>query len=75
VISEIRAIDAETRPSFRLRAEANPFPQPFANGFAECWAGSCHRDLLDHVIKLNQRDLKLPISVPIDTHPFRYFPL
>jgi putative transposase len=29
-----------------------------ANGVAERWVGSCRRDLLDHVIILNERHLK-----------------
>jgi putative transposase len=31
---------------------------PWQNGVAECWVGSCRRDLLDHVIALNERHLK-----------------
>jgi transposase InsO family protein len=29
-----------------------------ANGIAERWVGSCRRDLLDHMIALNERHLK-----------------
>jgi transposase InsO family protein len=35
-----------------------PFRCPWQNGVAERWVGSCRRDLLDHVIILNERHLK-----------------
>jgi transposase InsO family protein len=31
---------------------------PWQNGIAERWVGSCRRDLLDHIIALNERHLK-----------------
>jgi putative transposase len=31
---------------------------PWQNGVAEHWVGSCRRDLLDHIIALNERHLK-----------------
>jgi transposase InsO family protein len=34
------------------------FRSPWQNGVAECWVGSCRRDLLDHVIVLNERHLQ-----------------
>ena len=34
------------------------FRSPWQNGIAERWVGSCRRDLLDHVIVLNERHLK-----------------
>jgi putative transposase len=34
------------------------FRSPWQNGTAERWVGSCRRDLLDHVIVLNERHLK-----------------
>jgi transposase InsO family protein len=34
------------------------FRSPWQNGVAERWIGSCRRDLLDHVIILNERHLK-----------------
>jgi putative transposase len=36
----------------------NAFRSPWQNGIAERWAGSVRRDLLDHVIVLNQRHLR-----------------
>jgi hypothetical protein len=35
---------------------------PWQNGVAERWVGSCRRDLLDHVIVLNERHLKRLMS-------------
>jgi transposase InsO family protein len=34
------------------------FRSPWQNGVAERWVGSCRRDLLDHVIVMNERHLK-----------------
>jgi putative transposase len=34
------------------------FRSPWQNGIAERWVGSCRRDLLEHVIVLNERHLK-----------------
>ena len=34
------------------------FRSPWQNGVAERWVGSCRRDLLDHVIIVNERHLK-----------------
>jgi hypothetical protein len=31
---------------------------PWQNGVAECWVGSCRRDLLDHVIAIGEQRLK-----------------
>ncbi len=38
------------------------FRCPWQNGVAERWVGSCRRDLLDHVIILNERHLKRLLS-------------
>jgi putative transposase len=38
------------------------FGSPWQNGVAERWVGSCRRDLLDHVIILNEHHLKRLIS-------------
>ena len=38
------------------------FRSPWQNGVAERWVGSCRRDLLDHVIVLNERHLKRLMS-------------
>ena len=50
VVSAVRDIGSQpTRTAFR---------SPWQNGTAERWVGSCRRDLLDHVIVLNERHLK-----------------
>ncbi|MGA7767661.1 MAG: integrase core domain-containing protein [Candidatus Sulfotelmatobacter sp.] len=38
------------------------FRSPWQNGVAERWVGSCRRDLLDHVIVLNEYHLKRLLS-------------
>jgi putative transposase len=54
VLSAVRDMGSEpTRTAFR---------SPRQNGVAERWVGSCRRDLLDHVIILNERHLKRLMS-------------
>jgi transposase InsO family protein len=38
------------------------FKSPWQNGVAERWVGSCRRDLLDHIIPVNERHLKRLLS-------------
>ena len=38
------------------------FDSPWQNGVAERWVESCRRDLLDHVIAMNERHLKRLLS-------------
>jgi putative transposase len=50
VVAAVREMGSQpTRTAFR---------SPWQNGVAERWVGSCWRDLLDHVIILNERHLK-----------------
>src|ERR1700739_1728183 len=50
VITAVKTLGSEpVRTAFR---------SPWQNGVAERWVGSCRRDLLDHVIVLNERHLK-----------------
>jgi putative transposase len=35
---------------------------PWRNGIAERWVGTCRRDVLDHVIALNEHHLKRLLS-------------
>jgi putative transposase len=44
------------------------YRSPWQNGVAERWVGSCRRDLLDHVIVLNQRHLKRLMNLPTPDH-------
>src|SRR5258706_12164798 len=38
------------------------FESPWQNGIAERWVGSCRRDLLDHIIAVDERQLKRRLS-------------
>jgi hypothetical protein len=44
---------------------------PWQNGVAERWVGSCRRDLLDHIIALNERHLKRLLADYIRYYPRR----
>jgi putative transposase len=44
--------------SFGIEPKQTSFQSPWQNGVAERFVGSCRRDLLDHVIALNERHLK-----------------
>jgi len=44
--------------SLKINAVRTSFESPWQNGVAERWVGSCRRQLLDHVIALNERPLK-----------------
>jgi transposase InsO family protein len=47
-----------TMKSFGIQSKRTNFRSPWQNGVAERWVGNCRRDLLDHVIVLNERHLK-----------------
>src|ERR1035438_6750572 len=47
-----------TMKSFGIQPRRTSFRSPWQNGVAERWVGNCRRDLLDHVIVLNERHLK-----------------
>ena len=54
VVSAVKDMGSEpTRTAFGC---------PWQIGIAERWVGSCRRDLLDHVIILNERHLKRLLS-------------
>jgi putative transposase len=44
--------------SLQITAVQTSIQSPWQNGVAERWVGSCRRDLLDHIIALNERHLK-----------------
>ena len=44
--------------SMRITGVQTSIQSPWQNGVAERWVGSCRRDLLDHIIALNERHLK-----------------
>jgi transposase InsO family protein len=44
--------------SLGIQPKRTSFRSPWQNGVAERWVGSCRRDLLDHVIVLNERHLR-----------------
>ena len=48
----------DTVKSFGIQPKRTSFRSPWQNGVAERWDGNCRRDLLDHVIVLNERHLK-----------------
>jgi putative transposase len=48
----------ETVRNFGIQPKRTSFQSPWQNGVAERFVGSCRRDLLDHVIVLNERHLK-----------------
>jgi transposase InsO family protein len=48
----------ETVKSFGIVPKRTSIRSPWQNGIAERWVGTCRRDLLDHVIVLNERHLK-----------------
>ena len=44
--------------SMKIKPVRTSFESPWQNGVAERWVGSCRRDLLDHLIPINERHLK-----------------
>ena len=48
----------DTMKSFGIQPKRTSFRSPWQNGVAERWVGNCRRDLLDHVIVLNEQHLK-----------------
>jgi transposase InsO family protein len=48
----------DTIKSFGIQTKRTSFRSPWQNGVAERFVGSCRRELLDHVIVLNEHHLK-----------------
>lgn len=56
--SNFNAEVIDTVRSFGMTPKRTSFRSPWQNGVAERFVGNCRRDLLDHVIVLNERHLK-----------------
>lgn len=52
----------------RMIPKRTSFRSPWQNGIAERWVGSCRRDLLDHMVALNERHLKRLLSDYVRYH-------
>jgi transposase InsO family protein len=48
----------EAIEQFQVRPKRTAYRSPWQNGTAERWVGSARRELLDHVIVLNERHLR-----------------
>jgi putative transposase len=55
------AVPAAVR-SLSVSPVRTSFESPWQNGVAERWVGSCRRDLLDHIIAVDERHLKRLLS-------------
>lgn len=53
---------AETIESMQITPVRTSIGSPWQNGVAKRWVGSCRRELLDHVITLNERHPKRLLS-------------
>ena len=51
----------------RMIPKRTSFRSPWQNGIAERW-GSCRRDLLDHIVALNERHLKRLLAEYVRYH-------
>jgi putative transposase len=54
--------------SMKIKCIRTSLRSPWQNGVAERWVESCRRDLLDHVIALNERHLKRLLSEYVRYH-------
>jgi transposase InsO family protein len=52
----------------RIIPKRTSFRSPWQNGIAERWVGNCRRDLLDHIVALNERHLKRLLSKYVRYH-------
>ena len=69
--------DRDTKYGLQVRAAVRSlnispvqtsFESPWQNGIAERWVGSCRRDLLDHVIAINEGHVKRLLTEYIRYH-------
>ena len=56
--SSFNAAMIDSVKTFSIQPRRTSYRSPWQNGVAERWGGSCRRDLLDHVIAVNERHLK-----------------
>ncbi len=56
----------ETLKALGIESKRTDFRSPWQNGIAERWVGNCRRELLDHVIILNERHLYKLLEEYID---------
>ena len=54
--------------SLKINPVQTSFESPWQNGIAERWVGSCRRELLDHIIPIDERHLKRLLSEYIRYH-------
>ena len=60
ILDRDRKFDAEVMPFWKaagLAPKRTSVQAPWQNGLAERWIGSCRREMLDHVIALNEQHL------------------
>ena len=53
-----------------LKPKRTGIQAPWQNGLAERWVGSCRRELLDHVIPLNEQHLRRLLRDYIQYHKY-----
>ena len=61
ILDRYRKLDAEVLAfllAAGLKAKRTSVQSPWQNGLAERWIGSCRREILDHVIALNEEHLR-----------------
>ncbi|HUJ23307.1 MAG TPA: integrase core domain-containing protein [Bryobacteraceae bacterium] len=51
-----------------LRPKRTSVPAPWQNGTAERWVGSCRREILDHIIALNEQHLQRLVREYVNYH-------
>jgi putative transposase len=54
--------------SLNMSPVQTSFASPWQNGIAERWVGSCRRELLDHVLRLDERHLKRLLCEYVSYH-------
>ena len=54
--------------SLQITGVQTSIQSPWQNGVAERWVGSCRRELLDHILALNERHLRRLLSEYVSYH-------